>query len=606
MKLNKIFFGLIGMAAFTLASCSDKDDYEWATVSGPQVYFSDQLPSQFEIDPAGTSFNVPISRADDSGSLTVNLSATSANPMYSVPSSVTFDAGQKEANIPVSYDATKIEYGRYDDITISIADASQATDWGIKEFTFKAGVTDWGPWQKWNSTGTADYYYTNFFSGDDPDLPFVYRHNMIKTNLYQFKLSNWGYGVDIVFDYDESTGYVTCAKQWTGYNHSSYGYVYAEDYNAYRIEKEAAAIPAGYGTFDKEQGIITIPLAYVVDAGTFGYDPEYIYIDGYVRADYSLSMRWGGIYTDATEAVFAVGMTEAGADVAEVSSVVIEADADAAAVADAIAAGDLTATVSAPGTIYVPIPEGMTGKLQIVSAVVVNGEVKSYASAPFEYYGGGPNPWVSLGKGLFTDNCLISSYKNSATGAAFEPQTYEVEIFENSNEPGLYRLANAFQGLTKYLNLDYTPRNLEVNATNANGVYILEQMTGINDGDGEISIVTNGARYLGNYSVEDLIGYGYLGKLVDGVITFPHFNHKNSDGEVDYTYQGVCFQGEGGWYVGIAGDLTITLPNAVSASARAKARAQAKARDFAHRLNGGKAANHKENKYVRALTVINE
>ena len=285
MKLNKLFLGLFGLAALTLASCSDDDKYEWATVSGPQVFFSDDLQTQFEIDPEGTSFNVPITRADASSALTVNLTSTVANPMYSVPASVTFDAVQKEANIPVSYDPSKIEYGRYDSLTVKIADDAQATSWGTQEFTFTAGVTDWGPWQKWNSAGTASYIYVNFWSGEDPGLPFVYRHNMIKPNLYQFKLSNWGYGVDIIFDYDEDTGYVTCAKQWTGYDHSSYGYVYAEDYNAYRVEREAAPVAAGYGTFDKEQGIITIPLAYVVDAGTFGYDPEYIYIDGYVRAD---------------------------------------------------------------------------------------------------------------------------------------------------------------------------------------------------------------------------------------------------------------------------------------------------------------------------------
>ena len=73
MKLNKIFLGLIGMAAFTLASCSSDDKYDWATVSGPQVFFSDQNPTQYEIDPEGASFNVPISRVDDSSALTVNL-----------------------------------------------------------------------------------------------------------------------------------------------------------------------------------------------------------------------------------------------------------------------------------------------------------------------------------------------------------------------------------------------------------------------------------------------------------------------------------------------------------------------------------------------------
>ena len=53
MKLNKLFLGLFGLAALTLASCSDDDKYEWATVSGPQVYFTDNLQTQFEIDPEG-------------------------------------------------------------------------------------------------------------------------------------------------------------------------------------------------------------------------------------------------------------------------------------------------------------------------------------------------------------------------------------------------------------------------------------------------------------------------------------------------------------------------------------------------------------------------
>jgi len=597
MKLNKIFLGLIGMAALTMASCSDNDKYEWATVSGPQVYFSDALPTQYEIDPAGTTFNVPISRADASSSLTVNLTSTTANPMYTVPSSVSFDAGQTEANIPVAYDATKIEYGRYDDITITVADDSQATPWGIKEFTFKAGVTDWGPWQKWNSTGTADYTYVNFWSGDDVDLPFVYRHNMIKTNLYQFKLSNWGYGIEIIFDYDESTGYVTCAKQWTGYDHSSYGYVYAEDYNAYRIEKGAAAVPEGYGTFDKEQGIITIPLAYVVDAGSFGYDPEYIYIDGYVRADYSLSMSWGGIYTDATGAAFAVGMTEAGADVAEISSVVIEADADAAAVADAIAAGDLTATVSAPGMIYVPIPEGMTGKLQIVSAVVVKGELKSYAADGFEYYGGAPSPWKSLGIGYYTDDFVVPLYTEAG-----KSYTYQVEIEQNTDTPGLYRMVNAYAPVAEGFGEKGGKKNIEINAEDPEGVYILLQDTGLDFGDGAIGIMSWGARYLGTYDVATVKKNGLLGKLEKGVFSLPVLEREKSDGSKAY-YQGLTTIGDGSYYGCPNGEFKVVLPTASTAT-RAAARSAAKATDFAIRLNGASLPAHKLQKHVRAIDVI--
>ena len=110
MKLNKLFLGLLGVAAFTLASCSEDDSYEKATVSGPQVFFSDTTPTEYEISPDATSFNVPISRADASGALTVNLTSTTENPMYSIPSSVTFNDGSTTANITVSYDPANIEY----------------------------------------------------------------------------------------------------------------------------------------------------------------------------------------------------------------------------------------------------------------------------------------------------------------------------------------------------------------------------------------------------------------------------------------------------------------------------------------------------------------
>ena len=599
MKLNKLFLGLLGVAAMTLASCSDDDKYEWATVSGPQVFFADDTPTQFEIDPDGTSFNVPISRVDASSSLTVNLTSETAGTMYSVPTSVTFNAGETTANIPVSYDPANIEYGRYDDLKITIADASAATPWGVQEFAFKAGVTDWGPWQNWNATGTASYTYVNFWSGDDPSLPFVYRHNMIKTNLYQFKLSNWGYGVDIIFDYDETTGYVTCAKQWTGYNHSSYGYVYAEDYNAYRIEKGAAAVEAGYGTFDKEQGIITIPLAYVVDAGTFGYDPEYIYIDGYVRADYSLSMAYMGYFTDIAGGVWAMGAASVGPDVTEVTSIVVDASADPSAVADAMAEDEtlgLVTEISGEGTVMAEIEEGMSGKLQMVSAVIVNGEVKSVAAAPFEYYGGAASPWQSIGTGFYTDDFISSLY-----GA--DPVTYEVEIEENTDSPGLYRMVSPYGAIYPYNEEgDYdtnAPYNIEVNAEDPEGVYIDKQPTGVDWGDGPMSIQSWGARYLASYDLEVVKKNGLLGTLVDGVITLPVLSRTASDGSTAY-YQGLVYLGDSGYYGCSNGAFKLVLPTA-SAGARAKARSAAKASDFARRLNGGDLAKHKVTKYIRAL-----
>ena len=143
MKINKFFLGLLGITAMIMASCSSDDEYEWATVSGPQVFFSSDAADNYEINPQATSFNVPIFRQNTSGAQTVNLKSTVANPMYSVPASVTFNDGEAETVVPVSYDPAKIEYGRYDSLTIVINDQNITTPWGMSAYTFTAGVTDW-------------------------------------------------------------------------------------------------------------------------------------------------------------------------------------------------------------------------------------------------------------------------------------------------------------------------------------------------------------------------------------------------------------------------------------------------------------------------------
>ena len=146
--------------------------------------------------------------------------------------------------------------------------------------------------------------------------------------------------------------------------------------------------------------------------------------------------------------MFAVGNLTLGADAETVKAIVMSADDDAEAVADAIAAGDLEAYNVKAGRIEVPITEGLTGKLQLIVVVIDGEKVKSVSAAPFEYYGGGGNPWQSLGVGYLTDNFFINNfYKDQETEEIWTPQTYEVEIYENTDEPGVYRIINAFEKL---------------------------------------------------------------------------------------------------------------------------------------------------------------
>lgn len=611
MKINKYFLGLAVAIMGGLTSCNTDVEGEY--------YKTGQDNVSFEI--ASKSLSVPV--AESSVTIPVTLTrgnvATAYSAKYVATASaagifsddgngvVNFEAGQGTATINVK--AANLEKEVKYTYTLKLSDADIATADTITETQIPAiTITvqregDWTEWKKWNSAGTADYTYGGyFFSGEDPDLPFLYRQSVTNPNNYQLKLQHWGYDVELVMNYDASTGIVSLPETYTGYTHATYGPIYVTDYSNYKPESGV------HGTFDTEKGIITLVVYYfdLVDGG-WGAGYEYITIDGYVRADYTInSLTYTGIFTDAKQNVFAVGALDLAADAKNVKAIVVEAAADADAVADAIAAGEVEATDVEAGTIYVPIAEGLTGNLQIVAVSLdADGKVASTASAAFEYYGGGANPWKSLGKGYLTDNLLTPFFGPDAE-TAYDPQTYEVEILENSDEPGMFRLVNAFQSAAEYMGYSayYTPTNIDVNATVADhGVYIAVQQTGL----GGYAISTRGGYMLQGYDFETLYQYGYFGTLQNGVMTFPVFAYKDSDGNVQFRYQGMVTTPDAkNYYSGIDPtadtQLKIVLPTA-AASVKAAARRSANATAFANRLNSYVVKNQKVVKHDKAEVI---
>ncbi len=302
--------------------------------------------------------------------------------------------------------------------------------------------------------------------------------------------------------------------------------------------------------------------------------------------DYSADIAYAGLFTDVDNTVYALAdyeLSGADAQAAQVKVAVISDDDDMEAVADAIAAGDFEAydlsEVASDGRIQVAIPADMTGKLKIIMVIIDNNdegaaEVKNVVAAGFEYYSGA-NPWKSLGMGIYTDDLVYPLYTEGNPST-----TYEVEIEENSEIPGLYRLVDPYGPNFPYFEYAdaYTSTKLIVHAEDPEAVYIPEQSTGLtlSSGDGEMSIVTVGAdyyAYYGDEKFEDLKENGFFGTLVDGVMTFPSFAAKDDDGNVRYTYQGyVLFPDDSYYSMGRNGEMKIVLPGAVTASARNAAR----------------------------------
>jgi len=193
--------------------------------------------------------------------------------------------------------------------------------------------------------------------------------------------------------------------------------------------------------------------------------------------------------------------------------------------------------------------------------------------------------WTSLGTTQFTDVFLAPMFGMPAP-------SYEVEVTEREDMPGLYRVMNPYSNTVyPYAEDDCAEDGmfLEINATDPEGVYITQQELGFDWGYGAMAIVSYGAYMMsrGN-AFADLKGAGYLGTLKDGVITLPDFTNDNGK-----KYSSLLYMGTTGYLAGEG--FQLALPGVVPAGI---ARPTAK-QSVVKKLNGAfKAGIAKKNPFV--------
>ena len=605
MKLNKYLLGLAVVAMGGLTACNTDVEGEFYPYSTDYAQF-DAASHSVSLSNTEDHVTIPINitRANTSGALTVNFTAAASHEgIFSndANGTVTFAPGQGTATFNVI--AQNVEKEVPYQYALSLAgdpvgaltmvQNGDTIDYEpgqlLKTVIKVQREGDWTPWAPWNSEGTADYYYMgNYWDGVDEDLDFYYRQSLTNPTQYKFRIDNWGYGVSLYLDYDETTGQVSIPPTFTGYVHSSYGNLYIADWANYKMLNDAEPTASDYGTFDKDQGIITIPVYYYVDAGYFGNTPEYIYIDGYVRTDYSMELTYEGYLTDKDGNVYAQGILALSDDIEKAVAIVAPKDADPEAVADGIAAGDYEGVEVESGLIRVPIGEDLTGELQLIVAIIEDGVVKNVTSVFFEYYGAGDaNPWKKLGIGYYTDDFVVPMFTDENRNP-YPPETVEVEIEENSTTPGLYRVKKAYADIAASFGAEGGEEDLIIHAENPNAVYFLTSPLGFDVGYGPFAIISYGGDDIEYFGEK---GYGAdvvienfpedFGKLENGVITLPLIQAQNQDGSPKtyedgspYLFSGYTYMGQSGYYAGKNGAFKLVLPSA-AASVKAKAKAQA-------------------------------
>lgn len=599
MKIKNIFnlaLGLVLAAGF--ASCTDEPEYTPASqVSGMQVYFPETNPSVINLEQKDSSFEIELARevADEEAGIAIAVTGTNMEN-YSFPHKVFFPAGEKTTKFAVNYEGSKLEYEAMDTFAITVVDEQNVSPYSISKYEFVAGVpAPWTAWisskAEWTAAGydaaawplgdakkaTCDYTYSLYWAGVDAGLNISFRQYLLDPTIAQFKIDNWGSGVPLIIDYNTVTHNCQVASQYCADN-ANYGAVTVSDISYWQGDDFYASYPC---TYNPETGLFVLNVSYWVSAGSFGYGPETCQVAGFYIPDYSVDAQYLGIFTDKEQKAFAqIALNGLGVDAEKAVALVVTAADDATAVADALAAGEVTGTDLVVGYNNIAIEEGMTGELQVVVASVAEGAAMDVAAYKFEYYGGGANPWNSLGMGLYTDGIIPSMYKLSS-------ETYEVEILENNETPGLYRVVKPYGEAWPHAGYNAeTPADyLEIDATDAEGVLVMPQMLGVNleGGDTALGFASYGAYMYnaGQATLEQLKGAGYLGKITDGVIKLPTFANGEEGTEDYFEFQGIVYCGPKAYY-GCEG-FKVVLPEAV-ASQEANAPAKVAASKFARSI----------------------
>lgn len=489
--MKKIFqYSLVLLTlAMSFVACSDKDDdnYQWASVSGSQVFFAKNLPTQYNLSFDESSFEVPIQRYVADEAITVNLQLTDTTGFYSIPETVSFAAGEKEAKVVVSYNNTVMEYNKFIDATIAIASEGETTPYGNSSYTFSAGAP-----LTFTSMGKGTYVDNWFahkdqveiqkcdqvegvyrvakpyatYKGDDYFLMTGPMDDWLELTVH--KAGDVVGGVELTQD-----NLVTYPVYSSGAIHPSYPdndpIWLVHPFGFTNLRAEENYVHNVVMEFQEDGSIGMIQLApYFYINGLGGWNNTQadgiieIYFPGFDPKDFSLEVDYVGVLTAAEGGVYAMGSVTPGADIAELRGAVVSADENPVEVAMAMAAGEQEFYVLDENGYNLPIPKELTGKLQVVIAGFdADGELQAAESVEFEYYGGGANPWETKGTGDYIYTMVFANEDGS-------PYTDAGRELQYNADEDVYRITEWGYGVDFTFAFDETD----------NSVYVPAQFTG--------------------------------------------------------------------------------------------------------------------------------
>lgn len=189
-KISKLI-SLMALSLLAVTSCdlfTIGDEYDnYVPAEKPavaEVYFAQGLPTTYDLK-GKTSFSVPVNRVNTASALTVNI-LSNAEKAFTVPSSVSFAAGEAVANIVVTYDEADLLPGGEYKFSFTLSDETSV--YGDNSFSCKGTLP--ASFQKWKKgTLTLGYYAQEevqdvYYQEVNPKLWYCYIENCFDTEKH--------------------------------------------------------------------------------------------------------------------------------------------------------------------------------------------------------------------------------------------------------------------------------------------------------------------------------------------------------------------------------------------------------------------------------------
>ena len=350
MKSLKIFFlATVAIVAGLFTACSDDDFKAGPEVDGAQVYFPENVTTDYSISDDVTSIAIPVKRIAKDEALTVAVLASDESGMFTIPSSVSFAAGKETSELLITFDRAKLEDGEEYPISFLLNDEDNTTPYGNRSLDIT--VMPW-PWVELGTGKFREGWLSDVFTGNQFEIDVTIHKHKSKEGIYMVEeMLGWPYMTEFFgatkeelsdqFSYTPSNIVIDCtdakqvtiAEQWSGITENTY------NYGKFMIASQEP------GTL--VNGIITFPAkgltAELVGLGqTFDANSKEtfrILLPDAELTDYTLSAVYDGMKVSADgETASAVINFTYGADVTNIRYVLVENELTEAETATLVAA----------------------------------------------------------------------------------------------------------------------------------------------------------------------------------------------------------------------------------------------------------------------------